>query len=74
MIRSMSVLEIAAAMGKSETEFREILPALIILGFPDPSKSNGSFVTAEVLNWVVNDQEQNLSIISRLAARLNDMA
>ena len=73
MIRSMSLIEVADAMGKPEDEFRAILPALQVLGFPLPSANDSTYSTAEILDWVARQQDINLSIIARLAARLRAM-
>ena len=70
MIRSMNFTDVADAFGMSETEFRVILPALKVLGFPEATSEGATYATAEVLSWVAKQQDINLSIITKLAERL----
>jgi hypothetical protein len=62
--------EVAVALGKPEAEFRALLPALISLGFPQPDNKNDCIEVADLLSWVVKQQETNLALVGLLAARL----
>ena len=71
MNNAMDIEQVSMAMGQSRDEFLAMLPALKVFGFPEPSILNGDFKMTEIFDWLVKQQDINLSNISRLADHLN---
>jgi hypothetical protein len=61
--------EIAAALNKRQEEMSSLMSSLYGLGFPQPDLGN-SYNLAQVLDWLVNQQEMNLALVSMLSAKM----
>ena len=70
MIETVKVVELANAMGISEAQFHDILPALNAVGFPMPSRISDEFEVGPILDWVGEQQYVNLSIVSLVTEKL----
>jgi hypothetical protein len=71
MIITVSLAELLVAMNIQIDEFQLILPAMQKLGFPLLSE-NGEFEIANLLEWVVRQQDFNLAVTTMLAQKLTD--
>ena len=67
---TVKIEDLATAMGKTASEFKEQLPALLALGFPSPDDPTGEFDLGRVLDWVLESQTLCINILTMLTEKL----